>query len=52
VTVTKMKTTLNLDDFNFLLVTLNEAIEEITKKQEAKKQKMYDRIEVDLQGVQ
>jgi hypothetical protein len=51
-TVTKMKTTLNPDDFNFLLTTLNEAIEEITKKQEAKKQTMYDRAEVKLQGVQ
>jgi hypothetical protein len=51
-TVTKMKTTLNPDDFNFLLVTLNEAIEEITEKQEAKQQTMYDIIEVELQGVQ
>lgn len=51
-TMTKMKTTLNLDDFSFLLVTLNEAIEEITKKHEAKQEAMYDRIEVELQGVQ
>jgi hypothetical protein len=51
-TVTKMKTTLNPDDFSFLLVTLNEAIEEITENQEAKQQMMYDRIEVELQGVQ
>jgi hypothetical protein len=47
-----MKTTLNLDDFNFLLVTLNEAVEEITEKKEAKQQMMYDRIEAELQGVQ
>jgi hypothetical protein len=52
VTVTKMKTTLNPNDFRFLLATLNEAIEEITEKQEAKKQMMYNRIEVELQGVQ
>jgi hypothetical protein len=32
-----MKTTLNPDDFKFLLASLNEAIEEITEKQEAKK---------------
>ena len=50
--MTKMKTTLNVDDFSFLLVTLNEAIEEIIEKQEAKQQMMYNRIEVDLQGVQ
>ena len=46
-----MKTTLNPDDFNFLLATLNEAIEEIIEK-EAKKQTLYIRIEVELQGVQ
>jgi hypothetical protein len=51
-TVTKMKNMLNLDDFIFLLVTLNEAIEEIKEKKEAKKQTMYEKIEVELQGVQ
>jgi hypothetical protein len=35
-TVTKMQTTLTLDYFSFLLATMNEAIEEITKKWEAK----------------
>jgi hypothetical protein len=48
----KMNTMLNPDDFIFLLTTLNESIEEITEKQEAKKQMMYDRIEAKLQGVQ
>jgi hypothetical protein len=48
VTMTKMKTTLNPDDFNFLLVTLNEAIEEITKNQEAKQETMYNKIETKL----
>jgi hypothetical protein len=51
-TVTKMKTMLNPDDFIFLLATLNEAIEEIREKKEAKQQTMYDRIEAELQGVQ
>jgi hypothetical protein len=46
-----MNTTLNSDDFRFLLTTLNEAIEEITEKQEAKKHMMYDIIESELQGV-
>jgi hypothetical protein len=31
-TVTKMQTTLTLDDFSFLLATMNEAIEERTKR--------------------
>ena len=51
VSVTKMKTMLNPYDFRFLLVTLNEAIEEITENKEAKQQMMYDKIEVELQGV-
>jgi hypothetical protein len=34
------------------LETLNEAIEKITEKKEAKQQTMYERIEADLQGVQ
>jgi hypothetical protein len=50
--VTKMKTTLTPDDFSFLLTTMNEAIEEITEKQEAKQEAMYNRIESELQGVQ
>jgi len=31
---------------------MNEAIEEITRKQEAKQETMYNRIEIELQGVQ
>jgi hypothetical protein len=50
--VTKMQTTLTPDDFSFLLTTMNEAIEEITEKQEAKQETMYNRIEIELQGVQ
>jgi DNA integrity scanning protein DisA with diadenylate cyclase activity len=52
VTLTKMNTTLTLDDFKFLLATLNEAIKEITKNKEANQQTIYDRIEAKLQGVQ
>jgi hypothetical protein len=50
--MTKMKTTLNPDDSIFLLATLNKVIEEITEKQEAKQETMYNRIEIELQGVQ
>jgi hypothetical protein len=47
-----MKTMLTPDEFNFLLATMNEAIEEITEKKEAKKEAMFNRIESELQGVQ
>ena len=47
-----MKTMLTLDDFSFLLATMNESIKEITENQEANKEAMYNRIESELQGVQ
>jgi hypothetical protein len=50
--VTKLKTTLTPDDFSFLIAAMNEAIEEITEKQEAKQDTMYHRVEIELQGVQ
>jgi hypothetical protein len=40
------------DDFSFLIAAMNEAIEEIIEKQEVKKETMYNRIEIALQGVQ
>jgi hypothetical protein len=50
--MTKLKTTLTPDDFSFLITAMNETIEEITEKKEAKKEIMYNRIEIELQGVQ
>jgi hypothetical protein len=50
--VTKMWTTLTLDDFNFIIAAVNDASQEILEKQEAKQEKMYNRIEIELQGVQ
>jgi hypothetical protein len=47
-TVTKMKTVLTADDFDFIIAALNDASLEIMEKQEAKKEEMYDRIEVEL----
>jgi hypothetical protein len=47
-TVTKMKTVLTADDFDFIIAALNDASLEITEKQEAKQEEMYDRIEVEL----
>jgi hypothetical protein len=43
-----MQTMLTLDDFSFLLATMNEAIEEITKKKEAKQEQIYNMIEIGL----
>jgi hypothetical protein len=47
-----MQTVLTSDDFNFIIESLNDASLEIAEKQEAKKEDMYNRIEVELQGVQ
>jgi hypothetical protein len=47
-----MQTVLTSDDFNFIIAALNDASLEIAEKQEAKQEEMYNRIEVELQGVQ
>jgi hypothetical protein len=47
-TMTKMKTVLIANDFDFIIITLNDASLEIVEKKEAKKEEMYDRIEVEL----
>ena len=47
-TMTKMQTVLTSDDFDFIIVALNDASLEIAEKQETKKEEMYDRIEVKL----
>jgi hypothetical protein len=46
--MTKMQTVLTCDDFDFLVAALNDASLEITKKQEAKKEELYDRIKNEL----
>ena len=45
-TMTKMKVVLNIDDFDFIIASLNDASQEIMEKQEAKKKEMYNRMEV------
>jgi predicted nucleotidyltransferase len=50
--MTKMKTTLTSDDFDFIVVALNDASLEITEKKEAQQEEIYNRIKVELQGVQ
>jgi hypothetical protein len=49
-TMTNMKTVLTVDDFDFIITTLNDASMEIVEKQEAKQEEMYDRIEVNFEG--
>jgi hypothetical protein len=41
-----------LDDFDFIIATMNDASKEIVEKKEVKQEKMYNRIEIKLQGVQ
>ena len=43
-----MQTVLTFDDFDFLIEALQDDSLEITKKQEAKKEEMYDQIETKL----
>jgi hypothetical protein len=50
--MTKMQTILTSDDFDFIIVALNDASLEIAEKQEAKQEVMYNRIEIEIQGVQ
>jgi hypothetical protein len=40
------------NDFSFLIIAMNEAIEDIAENQEAKQETMYNRIEIEFQGVQ
>jgi hypothetical protein len=47
-TVTKMKTVLTNDDFDFIIAALNDASLEIMEKQESKKEEMYDIIKVEF----
>jgi hypothetical protein len=50
--MTKMQTTLTSDDFDFIVAALNDASLEIAEKQEAQQEEIYNRIKVELQGVQ
>jgi hypothetical protein len=49
--VTKMKTMITNDDFDFIIAAFNDALLEIVEKQEAKHKEMYDRLKVEFQGV-
>jgi hypothetical protein len=51
-TRTKFETNLTSDDFEFIVVALNDASLEIVEKQEAKKEEVFTQIKDKLQGVQ
>jgi hypothetical protein len=46
-----LKTTLTPDDFDFLIVALNDVSLELAKKQEAKKEELFNRIKGKLKEV-
>jgi hypothetical protein len=51
-TLTKMQTMLTVDDFDFIIAAVVDASQDILQKHEAKQEDMYDRIDVELRGVQ
>jgi hypothetical protein len=51
-TRTTLKTTLTPDDFDFLIVALNDVSLELAEKQEAKQEEIFNRIKGELQEVQ
>jgi hypothetical protein len=51
-TWTALKTTLTLDDFDFLISMLNDVSLELIDKQEAKQEELFNRIKGELKEVQ
>ena len=47
-----MQIVLTVDDFDFIIAAMNDTSQEILQKHEAKQEEMYDRVEVELRGVQ
>jgi hypothetical protein len=43
-----MKTMLMLNDFKFIIAVVSDALEDIFQKNEAKKETMYEKIEIEL----
>jgi hypothetical protein len=41
-----------MDDFDLIIAAISDTSEEILHRNEAKKETMYDRIEIELRGVQ
>jgi hypothetical protein len=49
---TTMQIVLMVDDFDFIIAVVADASQDILQKHETKKEEMYDRIDVELRGVQ
>jgi hypothetical protein len=49
---TTMRTVLTVDDFDFIIIVVADTSQDVLQKHEAKKEDMYDIIEVELSGVQ
>jgi hypothetical protein len=50
-THTTLKTTLTSDDFDFLIIALNDVSLELTEKKEVKKEELFNRIKGELKEV-
>ena len=46
-----MQTMLIVDDFDFIIAVVEDALQDILQKHEAKQEEMYDRIKVELRGL-
>jgi hypothetical protein len=51
-TTTKLQTVLMLDDFDFIIAIVSDALQDLLQNTKAKQVAMYDRIETELRGVQ
>jgi hypothetical protein len=47
-----MQTVLTVDDFDFIIAVVADASQDILQKHESKQEEMYDKVEVELKGVQ
>jgi hypothetical protein len=46
-----LQTTLTVDDIDLIIIDVSDTSEDIFQRSEAKQEKMYDKIEVELKGV-
>jgi hypothetical protein len=47
-----MQTVLTVDDFDFIITAVEYASQDILQKHESKQEEMYDKVKVELRGVQ
>jgi hypothetical protein len=48
----QMQTVLTMDDIDFIIATISDTSEDILQRNEEKQETMYERIEVELKGIQ